>query len=82
MINEAVAVALIGAVSTVIGVMITNRSMLEKQAVTLERDFAVYQAKTNERIDELVREVREHNEVIKRVYVAEEQIKELQRKAG
>lgn len=77
--NESIVVALIGAVATIIGVMITNRSMLQKQADKIDKDLSVYQAKTDERIAELTREVREHNNVIKRTYVLEEQIKELQR---
>lgn len=78
--SESVIVALIGAIATVIGVIFTNRSMLAQQAAQLDKELAVYQAKTNERIDELCREVREHNQVIKRTYVLEEQIKESDRR--
>lgn len=77
--SEAVIVALIGAISTVIGVIITNRSMLQQQADKIDKELSVYQTRTDERIAELTREVREHNSVIKRTYVLEEQIKELQR---
>ena len=49
--NEAIVVALIGAVSTVLGVIISNRSMLEKQAAALYKALAVHDARTNERID-------------------------------
>ena len=77
--SEAVIVALIGAISTVIGVIITNRSMLQQQADKIDKELSVYQARTDERIAELTREVREHNNVIKRTYVLEEKIKELQR---
>ena len=77
--SESIIVALIGAVATIIGVMITNRSMLQKQADKIDKELSVYQARTDERIAELTREVREHNNVIKRTYVLEEQIKELQR---
>lgn len=80
MLDDAVLVALIGAVSTVIGVVLTNRSMLEKQAIALEKEIAVYQAKTDERIDELVREVREHNEVVKRTYRLEEKVAQLEKR--
>lgn len=78
--SESVIVALIGAIATVIGVIFTNRSMMAQQAAQLDKELAVYQAKTNERIDELCREVREHNQVIKRTYVLEEQIKESDRR--
>jgi len=77
--SEAVIVALIGAISTVIGVIITNRSMLQQQADKIDKELSVYQTRTDERIAELTREVREHNSVIKRTYVLEEQVKELQR---
>lgn len=75
MVNEAVIVALIGAVSTVIGVILTNRSMLNQQAINLDKALAVHEARTNEQIAELTREVREHNNFAKRVPVIEEQIK-------
>lgn len=80
MISDAVIVAIIGAISTVIGVIITNRNMLEKQAAMLEKEIAVYQAKTDERITELTREVREHNEVVKRTYRLEEKVAQLEKR--
>ena len=78
--SDAIIVAVIGAISTVIGVILTNRSMLEKQAISIDKELAVYQARTNERIDELVREVREHNQVIRRVYSLEEKMNESERR--
>lgn len=80
--NDAIIVALISAGATLIGVIISNRSMLEKQAANIDRELAIYQARTNERIDELTREVREHNGVIKRMYSAETEIKELSRRTS
>lgn len=79
--NEAIVVALIGAVSTVLGVIISNRSMLEKQAAALDKALAVHEARTNERIDELTREVREHNNYVHRVPVLEEKVNQLERRA-
>lgn len=73
--SEAVVVALIGAVATVIGVMITNRSMLQKQADDLDKRIAVHEALTNTKIEDLTREVREHNNFARRIPVIEEQIK-------
>lgn len=78
--SDAIIVAVIGAISTVIGVILTNKSMLEKQAISIDKELAVYQARTNERIDELVREVREHNQVIRRVYSLEEKMNESERR--
>ena len=74
MVSEAVIVALIGAISTVIGVILTNRSMLEKQAIQMDKQLAVHEARTNERLDELTREVREHNDFAKKVPVIQEQV--------
>lgn len=78
--DDAVIVALIGAISTIIGVVLSNRSMMQKQQAIMEKELAVYQAKTNERIDELTREVREHNGVIKRMYSAETHITDIDRR--
>lgn len=80
--NEAIIVAIISAVGTLVGVILSNKSMLDKQQAQLDRELAVYQARTNERIDELTREVREHNEVVKRTYAMEEQLKGLSARVG
>ena len=73
--SDSVIVALIGAVATILGVVITNRSMLQKQADNLDKQLAVHEALTTQKIEELTREVREHNNFAKRVPVIEEQIK-------
>ena len=79
--NDAIVVALIGAAATIFGVIITNRSMLQQQAAALEKALAVHEARTNERIDELTREVREHNNYVHRVPVLEEKVAQLERRA-
>jgi TolA-binding protein len=75
--NEIV-VALIAAGSSVlvgvfslVGVAITNNKSNNK----MQNDMKTAQAVTEERIDELTREVREHNNFAKRMPVVEEQIK-------
>ena len=73
--SDSVIVALIGAMATILGVVITNRSMLQKQADNLDKQLAVHETLTNQKIEELTREVREHNNFAKRVPVIEEQIK-------
>lgn len=73
--SEAVIVALIGALATVIGVIFSNRTMMQSQAAELNKALAVHEARTNEQIAELTREVREHNQFAKRMPVVEEQIK-------
>lgn len=87
--NDTIVVALIGAVGTVIGVLLTNRAMLQKQAAALDKALAVHEAKTGEQIAELTREVREHNNFAKTIPVLQEQIKvanhrldDLERKSG
>lgn len=75
--NEIV-VALIAAGSSVlvgifslIGVSITNNKSNDK----MQNDMRTSQAVTEERIDELTREVREHNNFAHRMPVVEEQIR-------
>ena len=53
------------------GVIVTSNNASRKQQAAME----VAQAVTDTKIDELTREVREHNNFAKRVPVIEEQIK-------
>lgn len=73
--NDAIIVALISAGATLIGVIFSNRSMMQAQSAELSKALAVHEARTSERIDELTREVREHNNFARRMPVVEEQIK-------
>jgi len=73
-----IVVALIGAGSAIfvgllsfIGVVITNRKANED----LQHKLATAQAVTDTKIEELTREVREHNNFARRMPVVEEQIK-------
>lgn len=59
---ESVVVAIITGVLTLIGVIINNNKS---------------QAVMEERVDELTREVREHNDFARRMPVVEEQVKEI-----
>ena len=79
-------IGLIGTIITAIGsltaVIVTNRSNNEKmlhqmelQQVNIKAELKQAQAVTDTKIDELTREVREHNNFAKRVPVIEEQIK-------
>lgn len=79
-------IGLIGTIITAIGsltaVIITNRANNEKmlhqmelQQVNIRAELKQAQAVTDTKIDELTREVREHNNFAKRVPVIEEQIK-------
>ena len=63
-------VEIIVGVLTLIGVILTNASSNKK----VEHSLQTSQAVTDYKIDELTREVREHNNFAKRVPVLEEQI--------
>ena len=64
-------VALIVGGLSLIGVIITNISSNKK----VQTDMKVQAAVTDEKLEELTREVREHNNFARRMPVAEEQIK-------
>ena len=79
-------IGLIGTIITAIGsltaVIVTNRANNEKmlhqmelQQVNIRAELKQAQAVTDTKIDELTREVREHNNFAKRMPVIEEQIK-------
>ena len=67
----AVAPSLITGGLALVGVVITNRRTAREMQATLEQKQAV----TDTKIEELTREVREHNEFARRMPVVEEQIK-------
>ena len=68
---EAIIASLITGVLALIGVIVTNISSNRK----IEAELTKSQAVTDTKIDELTREVREHNLFAQRVPVIEEQIK-------
>lgn len=69
--TEAVIVALITGGLSLLGVIITSN----KTANDVEAKLDKQQAVTDTKLDELTREVREHNNFAQRVPVLEEQIK-------
>lgn len=68
---ESVIAALITGGLALLGVIITNSSNGRR----MEHQLQISQAVTDTKIEELTREVREHNNFAKRVPVLEEQIK-------
>ena len=68
---EAIIVALITGGLSLIGVIISNTNSNRRVEASLEKAQAV----TDTKIDELTREVREHNNFARRMPVVEEQIK-------
>jgi hypothetical protein len=69
--SEAILVALISGGLSLIGVVITGMVTAKKNETTMK----VSQAVTDTKIDELTREVRQHNNFAQRMPVVEEQIK-------
>lgn len=69
---DAIIVALITGGCSVVGVIITTLTTSRRT----EQRMATAQAVTDTKIEELTREVREHNNFAKRVPVLEEQIKD------
>ena len=76
---ESIIVAIITGVLSLLGVVITNISGNRKMQSSLNRkmqsSLEKAQAVTDTKLDELTREVREHNNFARRVPVVEEQIK-------
>lgn len=68
---ESIIAAIITGVLALIGVIYSNNKANDKMQINLEKSQAV----TDTKLDELTREVREHNNFAKRMPVVEEQIK-------
>ena len=69
--DNSIVVALITGGMSLIGVILTGR----QQAREIDHKLDKQQAVTNTKLDELTREVREHNNFARRVPVLEEQMK-------
>ena len=69
--NDAILAALIAATASVVSNIVLSR----KQAAEIDHKLEVRQAVTDTKIEELTREVREHNNFARRMPVVEEQIK-------
>ena len=74
--SEAIIVAIITAGATITAVVLQNRSTQQKLMSEMDKRLAVMDTK----VDELTREVREHNNYAKRVPVLEEKVERLERK--
>lgn len=71
--NEAILVALITGGAAIISNIVTSSRASRDMDAKLEKNQAV----TDTKLEELTREVREHNNFAKRMPVVEEQIKQL-----
>ena len=78
--DSAIIVAIITGLSTFAGVVVSNLSSNKKLVGDVKLEFAKYQASTYEKITELTREVREHNNFAQRMPVVENEIKHIEEK--
>lgn len=69
--TEGIIIAIISGALTLVGVVISNVAAGRKTQARIETSQAV----TDTKIDELTREVREHNNFARRMPVVEEQVK-------
>ena len=76
--SEAIVVALITGGMSLVGVIVTSLVTARKS----ENAIKIAQAVTDTKIQELTREVREHNNFAKRMPVVEEQIKVINHRIG
>lgn len=79
---EAVISSLITGVLALAGVIITNYASGCKMRSGIQTEIKVSQAVTNTKIEELTREVREHNNFAQRVPVLEEQMNRTNKRLG
>lgn len=75
---DAIIVALITGGCSILGVILSNMSSNKK----IEQKLTTAQAVTDYKIDELTREVREHNNFARRMPVVEEKIKVINHRIG
>lgn len=78
--SDAIIVALISAAVTLIGVIANSRTSYTRLMAELDKRLSVYEARTNERIDELTRETREHNNFAQKMPVLQSQLQDLTRR--
>lgn len=65
-----------------VGVIVTTRRANERVVQQFKEEVAVHQAVTNEKIAELTREVRKHNNFAERMPVVENEIKHIEEDIG
>ena len=80
--TEGIIVAVITGGLALIGTVIASRATVSKVEKTVLQTLQTSQAVTDTKIDELTREVREHNNFAKRMPVVEEQIKVINHRIG
>lgn len=76
--SEGIIVSLITGGLTFAGVIVSNMSGNKKLVNDIKTELVKYQAVTDERITELTREVRKHNNFAERMPVVENEIKHIE----
>lgn len=76
--SEGIITALITGGFTFVGVIVSNLSGNKKVVSDIKSELAQYQAVTDEKISELTREVRLHNNFAQRMPVVENDIKHIE----
>lgn len=76
--DSSIVVALITSIGGILAVIFTNMSSNKKMETTLDKQQAV----TETKIDELTREVREHNNFARRMPVVEEKLDNLEKRVS
>ena len=76
--SEAILVALVTGGLSLLGVVVTNLATARKSEAAIRTSQAVTDAK----LEALTREVREHNQFVRRMPVVEEQIKVINHRIG
>lgn len=77
--SEGIIIAIITSLVSLFSIIISNFSSNKKLVSDVKLEFARYKASTDEKITELTREVREHNNFAKRMPVVENDIKHIEK---
>lgn len=80
--SEGIIIALITGGFMLVSNLITNLFGSKKTTSEIKQDLSTYQAVTNEKISELTREVREHNDFAKRMPLVEKGLENIEEKVN
>lgn len=80
--SDGIIIALITGLCAVIGQALISRANTKNLTKDLYAELDKRQAVTDTKMDELTREVREHNHFAQRLPVLEERVNQLERRAG
>lgn len=78
--SEGIVIALITGGLTFVGVLVSNFGSNKKLVNDIKLEITAYHSSTDEKIKELTREVRLHNNFAQRVPIVENEIKHIEKK--